>query len=399
LRQAEEELRQFFSSVSDYVWSCDVAPDGKLNYRYYSPVAEKITGRPPEFYMAGPERWLSTVHPEDRSRLEACTRAMITERLDHAEAEYRIVLPDESIRWVRDSVTATKLENGGIRLNGVVSDITERKDAEQERLRLEGQLRQSQRLESLGVLAGGIAHDFNNILTSILGFSSLVEADLPDKSPQKANVREVLRAGERAKQLVQQILTFSQRQDQDRRPIDVAAAVSDALRMLRGSLPYNVELRQRVRRDSGLVLADFSCIQQVVLNLATNACHALEPSGGVLEIALEPVGVDSRLAGRLGGLKSGQHVKLTVADNGPGIDAALRERIFDPFFTTKEVGKGTGLGLSMVHGIVSNYGGVIHLESAPRQGATFAVYLPQAHGGDPSQATGQKAVSGSAAGN
>ncbi len=394
LRQAEEELRQLFSSVSDYLWSADVMPGGKVVYRYYSPVAEKITGRPPEFFMAGPERWLSTIHPEDRSRLESCVRRMLDEQLSQAEAEYRIVLPDGSLRWVRDSVTATGLESGVARLHGVVSDITDRKNAEQERLQLEAQLRQSQRLESLGVLAGGIAHDFNNILTSILGFGSLVDEDLPKGSPQKANLREVLRAGERAKQLVRQILTFSQRQEQERRPVDIAAAVGDALKLLRASLPYNVELRQRIRPDSGRVLTDFSCIQQVVLNLTTNACHALEPGGGVLEVTLEPLDLDDRLARELGALNPGPCTKLTVTDNGPGIDPTLRERIFDPFFTTKEVGKGTGLGLSMVHGIVSNFGGVVRLENPRRRGATFAVYLPQSSDAVESLQTGAGSASG-----
>ena len=270
-----------------------------------------------------------------------------------------------------------------IRLQGVVSDITERKNAERERLKLEGQLRQSQRLESIGVLAGGIAHDFNNILTSILGFAGLVEADLAPGSPQWANIQEVLRAGERAKELVLQILTFSQRGGQQRQPVDVAAAVSQALALMRNSIPFNVELRQKIHPDCGDVLADLTCVHRIVLNLSTNGFHALEADGGVLEVSLEPVRVADTAAGRHAGLSPGPYVKLTVSDDGPGVDPEIREQIFDPFFTTKEVGKGTGLGLSMVHGIVASYGGVVELEDRPAKGATFAVYLPQVQGEAP----------------
>jgi PAS domain S-box-containing protein len=377
LRQAEEELRQLFASVSDYLWSADVSRDGQVTYRYYSPVVERITGRPPEFYLPSPERWLSTIHPEDRPKLLGYVTRMIEGNSAVKETEYRIVRPDDSVRWLRDSVTGLSLKDGVTRLNGVVSDITERKNAESERLKLEGQLRQSQRLESIGVLAGGIAHDFNNILTSILGFAGLVEADLAPGSPQRANIQEVLRAGERAKELVLQILTFSQRGGQQRRPVDVAAAVSQALALMRSSIPFNVELRQKIHLDCGDVLADLTCIHRIVLNLAINAFHALEASGGMLEVSVEPVQVTDHEVGRHAGLSPGPYAKLTVSDDGPGVDPQIREQIFDPFFTTKEVGKGTGLGLSMVHGIVTSYGGVVELEDRPSKGATFAVYLPQ----------------------
>ena len=240
LQRIEAELQRITASVSDYLWSANVDPAGRLTYLYYSPVVERITGRPPEFFMKGRESWASTIHPDDRNRLLASATAMMTGESIHSEEEYRVVRPDGKNVWVRDSVNATGLGDGSIRLNGVVSDISERKRVEHDKDRVEAELRQAQKLEAVGVLASGIAHDFNNILASIMLFSDLAKEQLPEGSQASLALDEVLRSGERARDLVQQMLAFSRKGDPRRKPVDIAELVQEALQLIRASLPSTV---------------------------------------------------------------------------------------------------------------------------------------------------------------
>ena len=373
LTRAEVELRQVAASVSDYLWSAAIDRQGRSLYRYYSPVVEKITGRPPEFYMAGIDRWLSTVHPEDRSRVEQAAGRIVKGETDREEEEYRIVRPDGSVRWLRDSVTAERPGDGSSVLSGVVSDITDRKERE----KAEVQLRQAQKMEAIGVLAGGIAHDFNNILTAINGFAFLAKEATAAGAPAGRHLEEVLKAGDRATDLVRQILAFSRPQRQEWRRFEPVLVVKEALKLLRASIPATIEIREDIGSDCGIVLGDPTQIHQVLMNLCTNAFQAMRYDGGSLTVSLSAVEVDAALAGRLGALQEGSYVKLVVADTGPGIDPEARERLFDPFFTTKEVGEGTGLGLAVVHGVVTNHGGAINVESDPGKGTSFFVYLPR----------------------
>ena len=248
-------------------------------------------------------------------------------------------------------------------------DITERK-------RTEARQRQRQKIEALGTLAGGIAHDFNNILTSILGFSRLAAADLPEKSPAYENLLEVQSAGRRAEDLVRRILTFSRRDEQGRRPVEIGPRVEEALKLMRASLPSTVRIESKVDPECGMVLADPTQIHQVVVNLCTNAYQAMGGSGGKLSIRLERVRVGPALCRKIGGLREGPYVCLSVADTGPGIEPSLREKIFEPFFTTKAPGEGTGLGLSIVHGIVKSHEGAIAVDEGTT-GAAFHIFLPR----------------------
>jgi len=245
--------------------------------------------------------------------------------------------------------------------------------------RLETQLRQSQKMEAIGTLAGGIAHDFNNILGVIMGYAEMLQNfQLQADSPLKRNVQQIIKASHRAKGLVQQILTFSRQHEQEQKPLNVAYIAKEVVKFLRPSLPSTIEIRQDIDKNAGAVLADATQIHQVILNLCTNAYHAMRETGGVLELSLAAVDLRADDFPSSGELKPGPYVRLTVRDTGRGMLPEVAERIFEPYFTTKEKGEGTGLGLAVVHGIVKSHGGIVRVESAPGEGACFQVDLPRA---------------------
>jgi PAS domain S-box-containing protein len=261
-------------------------------------------------------------------------------------------------------------------LLGIGRDVTERKRAAEAHARLEEQLFQAQKMEAIGTLAGGVAHDFNNILTGISGNTQLVMMDLPAGHPAQEGLKHVIQASQRAKDLVNQILTFSRRQEQRRAPLQVHTVVEEALKLLRPSLPATIEIATRLEPAGPPVLADATQLHQVLMNLATNAAAALAASGGRLEIIQDVVEVDEQAVRQHPQLRCGRFVRLVVSDTGCGMDAVTLERIFDPFFTTKAPGRGTGLGLAVVHGIVQQHEGIILVYSDPGKGTTFQVYLP-----------------------
>jgi len=256
-----------------------------------------------------------------------------------------------------------------------LSDITDRKRAEEERSRMERQLLQAQKMEAIGTLAGGIAHDFNNILAAVIGFTELSLDEVEAGSFLEDNLREVHTAGKRAKELVQQILTMSRQDKLELKPVQVHLIVKEALKLLRATLPTTISIVQNIQSRS-LVLADPARVHQIMMNLCTNAAYSMEEKGGALRVGLEDV--DAVPFPHRQGLEDepGEYLKLTVADTGAGIPAHLLSSIFEPYFTTKPPGEGTGLGLSVVHGIVKSYGGEILAESEPGQGTVFTVYLP-----------------------
>jgi PAS domain S-box-containing protein len=274
--------------------------------------------------------------------------------------------------WVVEDATLSPIRAPGGEILGFVAvkrDVTQQ-------VRLEGQLHQAQRMEALGTLAGGIAHDFNNILTGIMGYAELARSEVPPGSDLEASLAEVVKGGTRAAGLVRQILTFSRRTEEERRPVKVALVVVEALKLLRASLPSTIEFRQEVESEAS-VLTSPTQVHQVVMNLCTNAGLAMKERGGVLTVELRDKEIVEAQARELPGLSLGPHVCLSVTDTGVGIPPAVRDRIFEPFFTTRTTGEGTGLGLSVVHGIVTALHGAITVYSEPGQGATFRVYLPR----------------------
>jgi signal transduction histidine kinase/CheY-like chemotaxis protein len=246
---------------------------------------------------------------------------------------------------------------------------------EKEKSKLEKQVRHSQKMEAIGTLAGGVAHDFNNILYPILGYAEMAIDEVPEGSTARESLNEILTAGKRARKLVEQILTFSRLDHQGRIPLKIQTAVKEALNLLRATLPSTIEVVQQIDQGCGPVLADPTQVQQVVMNLCTNAFHAMQDHGGTLTISVEEIQIASE---DLPASRDPQtYVKLSVADTGYGMSKDVLERIFEPYFTTKKVGEGTGMGLAVVHGIIKGYDGDIQVYSEPGNGTTFNVYLPR----------------------
>jgi PAS domain S-box-containing protein len=251
----------------------------------------------------------------------------------------------------------------------VATDLTEQRTLEQ-------QIRQSQKMEALGTLAGGIAHDFNNLLAAVIGFTELLQEGLPEGDSGRHYAARVLEAGMRGRELVKHMLTFSRQTEQEKKPLRISSIVKESVKLLRASIPTTISISVNVRSESGLILADPVQIQQVLMNLCTNASYAMRETGGVLDIELSDFSVVP-IDGNPYGMEPGLYMKLAVRDTGAGIPAQVKDKIFDPFFTTKGAGEGTGLGLSVVIGIVKQSGGHITVESEPGKGSTFTVYFPK----------------------
>ncbi len=258
-----------------------------------------------------------------------------------------------------------------------VKDISERKQAESQRRVLEAQLRQAQKMEAIGTLAGGIAHDFNNILSAIIGYTEMVLAELPEQNGARGDLEQVLKAGYRARDLVRQILVFSRMETRETyQRVDVARVVEEVQRFLRASLPTTIEIRNHIGNRKVATMGDPTQIHELLMNLCTNAAHAMEKDGGLLEVILNHRNFEADEASLPPGMEPGLYVELKVTDTGSGMDVYTMDHIFEPYFTTKEVGKGTGFGLAVVHGIVKRHGGAITVQSEVGKGTTFSVFLP-----------------------
>jgi len=265
-------------------------------------------------------------------------------------------------------------QSNPIKLVGTMRDISERKRAESERRRLEAQLIQSQKMESIGNLAGGIAHDFNNILTSVIGYTELLLDKFEKGTQIENNLQEVYTAGKRARDLVRQILAFARQSDDKLKPIQVDIIAAEVLKFIRSSIPTTIEIRQNIESDS-LIMGNGTQVHQILMNLFTNAAYAMEDKGGILEFSLKDVVMDSGVIRENLDLKPGNYIEIKVSDTGAGIAPEIIDAIFDPYFTTKGPGEGTGMGLAVAHGIIESYGGKISVDSKPGQGTVFTIYL------------------------
>jgi len=251
------------------------------------------------------------------------------------------------------------------------------RQVEDEKRALEMQLIQSQKMESLGTLAGGIVHDFNNILAPIIGYTEMMLSEVPEASSQQQHLYTILEATDRARDLVQRILTFSHQTLPERKPVKIQPVVEEALKLLRSSLPATIEIRRTIEDGCGQVKADVTQIHQMVMNLGTNAFHAMREKGGVLEVTLEEVKISQDRQVDAFVMATGTYLHLAMKDTGHGIDGTIIDRIFEPYFTTKKMGEGTGLGLSLVHSIVKDHGGKITVRSEADTGTEFHIYLPR----------------------
>jgi signal transduction histidine kinase/ActR/RegA family two-component response regulator len=261
----------------------------------------------------------------------------------------------------------------------LVKEIEERKKATVEKLQVEAQLQQAQKMEAIGTLAGGIAHDFNNLLGIILGYADLIKKEVAPESTSASHLDNVIQAGSRAVDMVKQILTFSRQTEQERGPLQIHLLVREAVKLLRSTLPSTIEVKQEIDPGCGFVESEAGQINQLVMNLCTNAYHAMQKTGGVLTVILRPIQVDfdSEILEEILDFMPGSYVELVIKDTGSGIDPAIIDKIFNPYFSTKAQGEGTGLGLAVVHGIVKNHQGHISVSSEPGVGTEFRIFLPQ----------------------
>ena len=376
LRGSEELWKVALGSAGDGVWDWNL----ETGEEFLSDGLLAMYGYTRE-EMHGSMRDLdSRTHPDDVAAMLAARDAHIEGRTRVYRNEHRVRARDGRWIWVltRGAVIERDADGRPLRMVGTHTDITEIKAAEEQQRALEAQLRESQKMEAIGTLAGGVAHDFNNLLAAILGNLVLAREDVGPDHPAQESLGEINRAAIRARQLVQQILTFSRRGPQTKERQPLLPLVEEALGLMRSLLPAGVQLVSRLSREPLHALVDGTQMQQVLMNLCTNAWQALGGRGGEVTVALEPVELDASRALQMGIIEPGAFARLSVADNGPGMDEQVRRRVFEPFFTTKAPGTGTGLGLAVVHGIVKAHQGVVDLHSGPGTGTRFDVYLPLA---------------------
>jgi len=372
LRESEERYSLLVNSIPEVFWMFSIDYQQVL---YISPVYEQIWGLSCEALRTDPKDWLAAVVEEDRPGVSVVIDGIAKNTGEQINfPHYRIRRPDGTLRWIKTKAVPIRDETGRVwSVAGLCEDITERKLAEEEKLKLESQLRQAQKMEAIGTLAGGIAHDFNNILSIIFGYNGLAMAE---KNPEKRRhyLEELQKGAERARGLVTQILAFSRKAEQQKHPLQVSLIIKETLKMLRASIPATIDIRQDIT-STAMVLADPTQIHQVIMNLCTNAYHAMRETGGTLAVSLKEVKIGAEEYG-YADLAPGNYLKLEVSDTGCGIDPKIQEKIFEPYFTTKKPGEGTGLGLAMVHGIVKSHHGHITVYSETGKGTSFHVYLP-----------------------
>jgi PAS domain S-box-containing protein len=377
LRASEQRYALAMEGANEGHWDWDLIGDHG-GRSFLSPRLKELHGAGQDSPVTTLEAWRSQMrlHPDDEARWQAAIEAHFEGRTERYELEYRVGRPDGQWRWLHERGRGLRDAGGrAVRFVGSSTDITERKSAEQERERLERQLRHAHKLESMGTLAGGIAHDFNNILGAIIGYGELAQAKAAPGSADHHYLDNIMLAAERAKQLVEQILTFSRSGLGERVAVRVQDVVSETLELLAASLPSTVRLERHLNGGAAAIVGDPTQLHQVVMNLCTNANQAMS-AGGVLRVELQTQRVPGETRLSHGTLAPGDFLTLRVSDTGTGIPAAVVDRIFDPFLTTKGVGQGTGLGLSLVHAIVSDLSGAIDVTTMEGKGTTFAIWLP-----------------------
>ena len=364
LRQSQERFQALASNSSDLIWEFD---ENGL-FTYLSERMKDLLGYRPEEVIG--KSILELIPEPVKQKAADELNALKATRSPFAYLENIFQHKDGRSVTLESSGVAIIDKAGGFRgYRGIDRDITKRK-------KIEAQLRQTQKLEAIGTLAGGIAHDFNNMLTPIIGYSEILSSRYSIGSSEFESLQEIIKAANRAKDLVRQILTISRQTEQELVPVKIGLIVKEALKLLRATIPKNIEIKQNIGK-TGTVLADPTQIHQIVMNLCTNAFHAMGENGGLLSVSMS-LADTYRLDQKPGlpNLNNGNYLQLDISDNGQGIDPANLKRIFEPYFSTKKKEEGTGLGLAVVHGIVKSHKGHINVSSEPGKGTIFSIYLP-----------------------
>src|SRR5262249_39451999 len=342
----------------------------------WSPDLEAMHGIPAGSYDGTYESWTKLIYPEDWPHVQAAIKA--AQQTGDIDAEYRVLHAGGAIYWLRAiGRIFFDAQSNPSRIVGFVLDVTDHHLAEEELQRMEGQLRQAQRLQALGTLAGGIAHDFNNLLGAILGYGEMALRNARAGSRLRRDIENIMIAGERGRALVERILAFSRSGVGEQIAVHVEEVVRGPLALLAAKLPARIVIERHLRAGSAAVMGDPTQIHQVLMNLLTNAVQAM-PSGGTLCVSLDRIHHQAPRIATAGSIAAREYVVMEGSDPGSGIPAEPRKRIFDPLFTTKDVGVGTGLGLSLVHGIVPGLHGAIDVPPTAGRGSEFKIYLPLA---------------------
>ena len=390
LTESDALWKLAMEGTGDGVWDWNL----KTGEEYVSDRIKTMFGYGDDDVIAFSTQMDGLTHPDDVPKMKQDRLAHLEGRAPVYRNEHRVRCKDGSWKWVlsRGMVIARDDDGQPLRMVGTHTDITDLKRAEAQQRALETQLRETQKLEAIGTLAGGVAHDFNNLLAVILGNLALAREDVGESHPALESLDEIGRASVRARHLVQQILAFSRRQAQELKHQSLRPLVDETLNLMRSLLPAGVQQSAEFGDEASLVLADATQVQQVLMNLCTNAWQAMEGATGSITVGLRAVAVGTEQAHRMGGIPIGDYACLSVADTGPGMDLTTQQRIFEPFFTTKAPGAGTGLGLAVVHGIVKAHRGGIEVRSELGAGTRFDVYLPLS----PAEATVDTGVEGGA---
>ena len=365
-KQADAEMNLQFSALSAAA-NAIMITDHKGRIKWINPAFTRLTGYGVDEVKGCNPRFLNSgQHPP--AFYATLWSTIKTGNVWHGE----LINQRKNGRHYTEDMTITPVRGA----DGAIAHFVAIKQDVTERRTLENQLRQAQKMEAIGTLAGGLAHDFNNLLAAMFGFGYLLQQDTEGNAAAQESIGEILKAANRAKELVQQILTFSRQREQKRQVIPLANVVKEATKFLRASLPAQIKIEVHIAAEAPAVLADATQIYQVTMNLATNALHAMEGQPGTLTVKLEAFQPDPAFRQLHPEIAGASYTRLTVSDSGHGMDAQTLDRIFEPFFTTKPIGKGTGLGLAVVHGIVQSHDGVITVTSAVGRGTTFHLYFP-----------------------
>lgn len=355
LRESEEKFRSMMEAMRDASYIC--SPERRIEYmnpRMISSVGRDAVGE--------------LCHKAICNSDEKCSWCVFDQIQQGEHAEYELANPKDN-RYYSVSNSPIFHTDTSISQLTILRDITDTKT-------MEAQLQQARKMESIGTIAAGVAHDFNNILYMITGNAKLALEDIPEGHPVHVNLKEIKSAGLRAAGIVKQLLNFSRKADVELRPIGAITVTKDVVKFLRSTIPSSIEIRKHFPDSEITILGDPVQINQVMMNLCMNASQEMEETGGIIEITVDTESLQEGASSNLSDLTSGEYLKITISDTGPGIDPEIIDRIFDPYFTTKDVGKGSGMGLAVVHGIVKNHNGAITVASQPGEGAIFTVYFP-----------------------